>query len=340
MFKDFSLFFKKYSEDIFIDGEPNKGYWSNLSKKENFELINDLNQNTTKEIIKKKKSILFDMIFSEQRAIGLELLKLKGNENLIDFGCMWGALTIPASKQVKSVLGVDQTIESLIFSSKRAKEENLSNIKFLNADIRKVNLPNIFDIAIINGVLEWIPETQEVDLTNYFKNPIKKHKRESDSPIQMQKAFLKKTYNCLNDDGKLYLAIENRYDYKYFIGVKDPHSQTYFSTIFPKKLVNIYFKIFKNKEYNTWIYSFRKTKEIVESMGFIDIKVYSSWPDYHFPEQIFEYGHMDNNFKLPKIRRDGKIKFKLLVKRFFELFLFKIFKLDFFAPAIIIVAKK
>ena len=62
MFKNFSLLYKKYSEDIFIDGEPNKGYWSNLSKKENFELINDLNQNTTKEIIKKKKPILFDMI--------------------------------------------------------------------------------------------------------------------------------------------------------------------------------------------------------------------------------------------------------------------------------------
>ena len=153
MFEDFSLFFKKYSEDILIDGEPSKGYWSNLSKEENFELINDLNQNTTKEIIKKKKPILFDMIFSEQRAIGLELLKLKGNENLIDLGCMWGALTIPASKQVKSVLGVDQTMESLIFSNQRAKEENLNNIKFLNADIRKVNLPNIFDVAIINGVL-------------------------------------------------------------------------------------------------------------------------------------------------------------------------------------------
>ena len=127
MFKDFSLLFKKYSEDIFIEGEPNKGYWSNLSKKENFELINDLNQNTTKEIIKKKKPMLFDMIFSEQRAIGLELLKIKGDENLIDLGCMWGALSIPASKQVKSVLGVDQTMESLIFSNYVYNSNNRQN---------------------------------------------------------------------------------------------------------------------------------------------------------------------------------------------------------------------
>lgn len=331
---------KKHSENIFFDGKINKGYWSNLSKEENNKLINDLKTNTTRKVIKENKPVLFEMIFSEQRAVGLELLNIRGDENLIDLGCMWGALSIPASKQVKNVIGVDQTIDSLIFSSQRAKEDELENIKFINADLRNLELPNGFDIALVNGVLEWIPEESEVDLTNYFKkNKLKKLKK-SESPINMQKEFLKKTYDSLSENGKLYLAIENRFDFKFFLGIKDPHTQTYFTTIFPKKIVNLYFKIFKNKEYRTWIYSFSETKKIVESIGFKNIEVYSSWPDYHFPEQIYKYGKMDSSFKLSTVRRDGKIKFKLLIKRFFEFILFKLLKLDFFAPAIIIVAKK
>ena len=57
------------------------------------------------------------------------------------------------------------------------------------------------------------------------------------NPKVIQESFLKKVYNSLNTDGKLLLAIENRYDYKYFLGFKDPHAQTLFTTILPKKLV-------------------------------------------------------------------------------------------------------
>ena len=100
------------------------------------------------------------------------------------------------------------------------------------------------------------------------------------------------------------------------------------------------FKIFKKKDYNTWIYSFNETKKLVKEAGFKNVEVYSVWPHYHFPEQIFKYGCVDETFVLPSIRRNGKIKFKLLVKRFFETILFKILKLDFFAPAMIIIGKK
>ena len=39
----------KYSDNIFIDGKINKGYWSNLSKEENNKLINELKNKNIKE---------------------------------------------------------------------------------------------------------------------------------------------------------------------------------------------------------------------------------------------------------------------------------------------------
>jgi len=331
--------FEPLEDGIFLDRKNDKGYWSNLSKSENSIIIDELKNSSPEDTISKLRPDLYKVIFSSQRAAAVELLSLKGNETVVDLGCMWGGLTIPLAKQTGQVLGIDQTKESIIFTSKRAKKENLNNVSLLNTNLREIKLPKIFDVAIINGVLEWIPETNEVDLTKYFfsKSSIQKNKK---SPKDIQYDFLNKIHNSLNDNGKLFLAIENRYDYKYFLGVKDPHAQTLFTTILPKKIVSIYFKIFKKREYKTWIYSFDETKKIIENAGFKNVKVYSAWPDYHFPDQIFEYGHLDNSFVLPTIRRAGKIKFKLLVKRFFETLLFKVFKKDFFAPAIIIIAKK
>jgi cyclopropane fatty-acyl-phospholipid synthase-like methyltransferase len=331
--------FEVKNENIYFDEKSHKGYWSNLSKNENLKILEGLKSLSPKEVVLKEMPNLYDVIFSSQRAVAAELLDLKGHEIIVDLGCMWGGLTIPLAKQSKHVLGIDQTRESLVFSSERAKSENLKNISFLNANLRDIKLPTLFDAAIVNGVLEWIPETGEVDLNQFFKSKSAKSKTKN-NPKVVQKKFLKNVYNSLNTDGKLFLAIENRYDYKYFLGVNDPHSQTLYTTILPKKLVSLYFRIFKKKEYNTWIYSFNETKKIIEEAGFKSVDVYSAWPDYHFPEQIFKYGCLDGTFVLPTIRRNGKIKFKLLVKRFFETLLFKILKLDFFAPAIIIIAKK
>ena len=40
-------------------------------------------------------------LFSKKRGRGIDLLNIKGNEVAVDFGCMWGALTIPLAKKVK-----------------------------------------------------------------------------------------------------------------------------------------------------------------------------------------------------------------------------------------------
>ena len=82
------------------------------------------------------------------------------------------------------------------------------------------------------------------------------------------------------------------------------------------------FKIFKRKIIILGFIHLMRQK-LVKEAGFKKVDIYSAWPHYHFPEQIFKHGYLDGTFVLPSIRRDGKVKFKLLVKRFLKQYYLK-----------------
>ena len=127
--------FERESERLFL--APNTdGYWSNLSREQNAELVSLLGTRPTRECIAATQPHHAEVIYSPKRAAALELLQLDGTEVAVDLGCMWGAITIPLTKQAGRVLGVDQTIESLKFTEARAVEEGLDNVSLLRGNLR------------------------------------------------------------------------------------------------------------------------------------------------------------------------------------------------------------
>ena len=336
--KNFLNKFHKKTDKIF-EHSANDGYWSNLSKEENSDLVKLLEKHTTREAILLKKPMIEDVIFSEKRSVGLELLNLSGSETAIDLGCMWGAITIPLAKQVNYVLGVDQTVESLKFSEARLKEEGIKNVSFLNANLRDLEIPKqTFDIAIVNGVLEWLPEIEDVELGNYWYKRI--NRKAHGNPRDIQLDFLKNVNQGLTNSGRLMLAIENRYDYKMFFGTRDPHTGTLFTTISPRWIANIISLIFRKREYRPWIYSFNETKKLLKEAGYSDVTFYSCWPDYRHPEFITKYGEVNKYFSPTSSRRNGKRTIKRIIANRVEWLLFKVFNFQFFAPSMIVIAKK
>ncbi len=330
--------FKKESKRIYAT--PNlDGYWSNLSRQQNAELMSILGTRSTRECIAATQPFFTEIIFSEKRAAGLELLQLKGNETAVDLGCMWGALTIPLAKQVAWVLGVDQTIESLRFSEARAEEEKLDNVSFLCGNLREIVLPKeTFDIAVVNGVLEWVPELEPIVVNDYWYGS--KQRSATGSPGEIQTAFLKNIHNGLKPEGRLMLAIENRYDYKMFCGIRDPHTGTFFTTLVPRWLANVISKVFKKRDYRPWIYSFKELERLLKDAGFKSVKLHACWPDYRLPDHINPYGEKNEHFRPISPRKKGRISFKHLVANRIEWFMFKKFDLQFFAPSIIAIAEK
>lgn len=316
------------------------GYWSNLSRRQNEELMSLLGTRPTRECIAATQPWLLDVIFSEKRVAALELLQLSGTEIAVDLGCMWGAITIPLAKQVSRVLGIDQTIESLRFSEARAIEEKLENISFLCANLRDLALPKeTFDIAVVNGVLEWIPELEPIVVDDYWYGA--KHRSDAGHPGDMQLAFLKNIYSGLKPGGRLLLAIENRFDYKMFCGVRDPHTGTFFTTILPRWMANMISKVFRKRQYRPWIYSFRGLDDFLKAAGFPSVKLHACWPDYRLPDHIQPYGTRNDSFSPISSRgANGKRIFKRLIANRLEWMLFKKLDLQFLAPSIIAIAEK
>ena len=342
---------KNYLKSIYdscIDGiftSGRSGYWSNLSKSQNNEFSKILEENNCRSSVKLFMPQFEEMIFSTKREAALELFDQEKKGICIDYGSMWGVLSVGMAKRGHHVIAVDQTFDSLKFLKKRSEEEKLKNIHLVNDDVREINFKDIADYAIINGVLEWIPEISEVVVVEYLnksKNQSVKtlNKNHLKKPREMQLAFLKKVNESLKKDGQLLLAIENKFAYEYLLGKRDPHVNLLFTTFLPRAISNLISKIFKKKEYRAHIYSFNELKLLLKEAGFNQINDYCCFPMYHFPSLIIP-NSKEGIDQYETYENKDIISWKQkLVFRYFEIFLMKYLKAKYFCPAIIVVAKK
>jgi hypothetical protein len=318
-----------------------EGYWSYLSRDDNAHLLNAVKHYPARQALKIQQPQLEDIIYSPKRHAGLELLKLSGNETCIDYGCMWGALTIPLANRTSFVVGIDQTIDSLKFLKARMVEERVSNVALLCADLRKLPvLENKYDIAVVNGVLEWIPEDGEIEVKSYYA----KYRQRSyvANPYEQQREFLRTVHENLTDQGKLYLAIENRYEFKMFLGAKDRHAGIRFVSVLPRRLSDAISMTQLGRPYRSWLYSFASLKRLMNEAGFSRVDLYMCFPDYRYPERIIPFGRKIANYHAVISPRNskGKISFPRLVARALEVVTFGILKLRRLSPSIIAIGHK
>ena len=257
-------------------------YWSNLNKDEDIIALardGELPKN------------VWNMIYNPVRANGLKLLDIKKDDIGVDYGCGWGALTIPASNKCKALLAIDQTRETITFLDERRKREKNGSIVAISVDLMKWEpfyngcFKNNFDFAIVNGVLEWIPVREDVELKEWFKKKPAKLCQPSKNPRATQLEFLKMVYKNLKEGGKLYLAIENRYSWKYLFK-KDEHSNLMFTSLLPRKWANLICNLWYGRPYLTYTYSYDDLMQLLCEAGFELMLPYSAYPDYRFPKIV------------------------------------------------------
>ncbi|MDD5428992.1 MAG: class I SAM-dependent methyltransferase [Candidatus Omnitrophica bacterium] len=332
--------YKKAAGNIFISDR--QGYWSNLDKDESRRLADISSETGPRAAVRKHYPQFFNVIFSPKRQGGLELLDLSGEESCVDYGCMWGAMTIPLAKRCGYVLGVDQTLDSLRFLSTRLKEEKLDNVDLLCSNLKSLgNFRNKFDVALVNGVLEWIPESGDIELKRYY-GQYKPKEYSGPTPGEQQLAFLKTVHRNLNDGGRIYLAIENRFDFKMFLGAKEPHSNLFFVSFLPRKAADWISKIKLGRPFTNWLYSFKGIKKVLEESGFSRVELYMCFPDYRYPERIIPYGGSLKDFTptISPANDMGRKSYKRFLARIGEFAIFGILRLKFFAPSIIAIGHK
>ncbi len=229
------------------------------------------------EIVKEKKNITDVLINSNEwpilyhlsniRENLLEWYDFEQNATLLEIGSGCGAITGLLCKKLNKVVGID-------LSKKRSQINALKNSQYNNLEIYVGNFEDIkidekFDYVTLIGVLEY---------SVYYINDEKPfHKM-----IESAKKYLK-------PDGKLIIAIENKYGLKYWAGATEDHTGRLFDGL----------EQYRNVER---VRTFSKTEidKLLKEAGFNN-KFYYPVPDYKLPNAVYSEEYLPNSGDLRDI---------------------------------------
>ena len=192
---------------------------------------------------------------------------------VLDIGSGWGALSFLLSNYFDEVWSVEGVYERAVFQSIRKEQTKENKVRIVRSWSHKLPFSNeFFDLAVVNGLFEWIPFGDDT------KNPEK-----------LQLEFLKKAYRMLKVGGCLYIGIENRVGYPYFLGAPD-HSDLPFTSLLPRPLASFFVTLAGGyqsrttaiKKYSTYTYSALGYKKLLALAGFTDVSIYCV-TDYNLP---------------------------------------------------------
>jgi SAM-dependent methyltransferase/thiamine kinase-like enzyme len=206
-------------------------------------------------------------IYDLRRAAWQALCPLRRDSIVLDFGCGLGALSRSLARNCHAVVALDACYERLMVHGGVNRECGITNVAPVFGDAQSLSKfrPASFDGIVLNGVLEWLPEAI------------------AGEPRAIQLDFLRACRRILKADGWLYLGIENRWGFRYFLGRRDEHVNLLFSSLMPRWLADAYSKALRGRPYRTYTYGRRATESLLKEAGFESIRTYAPTPDYrHF----------------------------------------------------------
>jgi len=178
----------------------------------------------------------------------------KKNATCLEIGGGCGAITSILCKKIEKVTVVE-------LSKRRAKinyerHKHYDNLEIIVGNLNDIPFEEQFDYITLIGVLEYAGSFTKTS------NPY------SD--------FLKKIKKFLKPDGKLIIAIENRYGLKYFSGAKEDHTAKAFDGI-TGYINNDTVRTFGKEELEI----------LLKTSGYTTQEFYYPHPDYKMPMEIY-----------------------------------------------------
>ena len=186
----------------------------------------------------------------------------KKESALLEIGGGCGAITGLLCQKVRDVKVVELSKRRSTINFERNKEYD--NLEIIVGNLNDINFDHKFDYVTLIGVLEYAGSFTKT------KEPYKD--------------FLKKIKTYLKADGKLLLAIENRFGLKYFAGAKEDHTGKEFDGI-------------TGYAENDTVRTFGKIEleQLLESAGFKSLKFYYPHPDYKMPFEIYSDDYLPSS---------------------------------------------
>lgn len=177
---------------------------------------------------------------------------------LLEIGAGFGALTGLFCQKCKRVIATENSKVRAEALYKRYK--NVSNLEIYVGDITTMEFDHPFDFIILTGLLE--------RLGKGTKNR------------EVYVNYLRQLTKLLSPNGKLLLAVENRFGLKYVCGAEEPHTGRPFDGL------NRY-------PFGTRGCSFSKEEitDIIRQAGLDTYKFYYPLPDYKLPQMIYSQNY-------------------------------------------------
>ena len=178
----------------------------------------------------------------------------KKNASCLEIGGGCGAITGALCQNLEEVKVVELSKRRSTINLERHK--HFDNLEIIVGNLNDITFEKKFDYITLNGVLEY---------AGSFTN--------SQEPY---KDFLKQIKQYLKPDGKLIIAIENRYGLKYFAGAKEDHTGTEFDGL-TGYIDNEKVKTFGKQELEI----------LLHESGYPTQTFYYPHPDYKMPMEIY-----------------------------------------------------
>ena len=188
--------------------------------------------------------------------------------DVLEIGAGMGALTGLLCRNAGTVTSVELTLPRARVIEERCKQYD--NLTILVGNFNRMEFSKQFDYITLIGVLEYAPGFTE-----------------SGDPAD----FLRRIRSLLKPDGKLLVAIENRFGLKYWCGAAEDHTGKPFSGIngYPD-----------DPQVRTW--SHNELSELLSDSGFEKQKFFYPLPDYKLPQVLYS----DEYY--PKDHLPGKLR--------------------------------
>lgn len=233
-------------EDLYCDGEV---------EDELLDIVRNMSEVEYTSVIEERKSwpILYHL--SGQRENIVDWLPLEGKK-VLEVGSGCGAITGALAAKACGVTCVDLSKKRSMINAYRHSECDNVTIHVGNFKDIEPKLDTDYDYICLIGVFE------------YAKGYIG-----GDTPYE---DFLRILFKHLGNDGRIVIAIENKYGLKYFAGCMEDHLGTYFSGI-------------ENYTDGGGVRTFGRhgLEKIFQSVGAGEYHFYYPYPDYKFMTALY-----------------------------------------------------
>ena len=248
-----TLDYKHYSgEDLYSDG---------LIEDEILDVVKNNPVSEYQRVIEERASWTLLYHLSPLRENIVDWLPMDKSMKVLEVGSGCGAITGALSRKAGDVTCIDLSKKrSLINAYRHTDCENVT-IHVGNFKDIEPELPNDYDYVLLIGVFEYGQ--------GYMG---------TDTPYEDFMAILKRH---MSPQGRMVIAIENKFGMKYWAGCKEDHYGTYFSGI---------------EDYpeggGVRTFTRRGLEQIMEMNGIDQYSFYYPYPDYKFATTVFSDAHL------------------------------------------------